>query len=331
MDRKQKILRHIDLSKGTGLEIGALSTPVVHKSDSKIFYADHMSTEELKKKYKNEPVELNDIVGVDFVVRGLSLKETIGDKKFDYVIASHVIEHIPDMIRWFQDIAQILKKDGVLSLVIPDKRFTFDITRRVSSLADVIGAYIDNLTRTSSSVMYDYLSEYRTDIFANEIRENELKDFSYKPRRYSADEVWELTKKNAAGRYYVDAHCFVFTPSSFFEIIKGLATKGLFDFEIVDFIDTAPGELEFYVTLRKVNKGFPLAKKLAGIPKFKKPSTKKQLRAQINEMNSNLELTKSQLETVQSQLQQVLSSKSWRITKPLREIAYRLKLRKFKG
>jgi hypothetical protein len=50
MNRKQTILQCIDLSKGKGLELGPLFSPVVTKDEAKIFYVDHMSTEDLKKK-----------------------------------------------------------------------------------------------------------------------------------------------------------------------------------------------------------------------------------------------------------------------------------------
>ncbi len=107
-----------------GLEIGALSNPILTKSEANIYYADHLSATDLREKYADEPVEQDKIVPVDYVLGDKSLKSTIGRRRFDYVLASHVIEHIPDIITWLQDVSSILKPDGVLSLVIPDKRFT---------------------------------------------------------------------------------------------------------------------------------------------------------------------------------------------------------------
>lgn len=318
MNRKEKITRNIDYKKSVGLEIGALSSPVLSKDEASIYYADHMSTEDLKKKYKSEPVILDDIVEVDYAIAGLTLRESITDNKFDYVIASHVIEHVPDMIRWLDDIATILKKDGVLSLVIPDKRFTFDITRKDSTIANVIGAYIDKHKRTDSATMYDYLTEYRNKIIASEINANELKDFSFKPRRYSDDDAWDLTMTNSTGKEYVDSHCYVFTPHSFFEIIKKLTSLNLIKFEVLDFIDTSPGELEFYVTLKKTNKK-NASDKLSLVPRIKKEMTKKELMKQINSYKKKNSELQNQNENFQKMYNNLLHSKSWKITSPLRK------------
>jgi len=121
-----------------------------------------MSVPDLKKKYAAESAEfLEQIVPVDYVLVNNSLKETVKGEKFDYVIASHVIEHVPDIVSWLKD-SIYLKPNGILSLVIPDKRYTFDITRDESSPADVMGAYIERHTKASTASVYDYLAEGRS-------------------------------------------------------------------------------------------------------------------------------------------------------------------------
>ena len=47
-------------------------------------------------------------------------------ERFAYIIASHVIEHLPDPIRFLRDCEALLEPGGVLSLAIPDKRVCFD-------------------------------------------------------------------------------------------------------------------------------------------------------------------------------------------------------------
>ena len=46
-------LAAIDVSAARGLEIGPLMNPRVRKGDGAVFYLDHVSTEELREKYKN--------------------------------------------------------------------------------------------------------------------------------------------------------------------------------------------------------------------------------------------------------------------------------------
>ena len=105
MDRTDKVLHDINLQEMKGLEIGPLQRPIVSKEISpQILYLDYLSTEDLKKKYEYAP-EKNQIVEVDYVIReGYSLNQVLEkDLPFDYIIASHVIEHVPNPISWFNE------------------------------------------------------------------------------------------------------------------------------------------------------------------------------------------------------------------------------------
>jgi SAM-dependent methyltransferase len=304
--RKERILSSIDAGKGTGLEIGALSTPILAKDEAHIFFADHMSTSGLREKYINEPVDLDKIVSVDYVLSDGSLASAVGGKKFDYVIASHVIEHIPNPVEWLGGIAEVLRPGGILSLVIPDKRYTFDITREDSTPADILGAYVDRHARAPSAVMYDYALEYRKAVIASDVAADPLADYSKNKRRYTEQEAWEMTLKNAAGKEYVDCHCHVFTPYSFMEILKVLINRGLFQFEVAKFYDTTPGEIEFFVSLKKVKNTSP-AQQLKTVPRLPKPVEVRELEIRI--------------EQLEQKLHEVLTSTSWRVTRPLRTVA----------
>jgi hypothetical protein len=52
---------------------------------------------------------------------------------------------------------------------------------------------------------------------------------------------------------YVDVHCSVFTPDSFLEIYEELARLGLMDFEIAYFATTERNDLQFFVSLRRMD------------------------------------------------------------------------------
>src|SRR5882672_8706238 len=92
-DLRSRALSGVDTSVGRGLEIGPLNRPLLPKSAGHIFYADHCSTEELRTKYAGNPdVPVNDICAVDFDLSRMRLSEADRDGKFDYVVASHVID-----------------------------------------------------------------------------------------------------------------------------------------------------------------------------------------------------------------------------------------------
>ncbi|MCY7273284.1 MAG: class I SAM-dependent methyltransferase [Phormidesmis sp. CAN_BIN44] len=72
-------------------------------------------------------MNLSKIVDVDYVWGEKSLIDLLEtEAPLDYVIASHVIEHVPDFIGWLSEVRGILKPGGILSLAIPDKRQCLD-------------------------------------------------------------------------------------------------------------------------------------------------------------------------------------------------------------
>ena len=127
MDRRARMLGSIALADSTGLEIGALHSPLVRRHESQIRYVDYASTAVLRENFRH-PGDPADIVEVDIVWGGRTLRECL-DAPVDYILASHVIEHVPDLIGWLLELREALKPGKVLGLAIPDRRHTFDIRR----------------------------------------------------------------------------------------------------------------------------------------------------------------------------------------------------------
>ncbi len=142
MSREEKILRHID-KNGYGIEIGPSHNPIAAKKDGyKTHIIDHMSREQLIVKYEDHSVNLHNIEEVDFVWKGERYSELTGKTQYyDWIIASHIIEHTPDFIGFLNDCDAILKDDGVISLVVPDKRYCFDHYRPITGISKIIDSH----------------------------------------------------------------------------------------------------------------------------------------------------------------------------------------------
>jgi hypothetical protein len=138
MERRDKLISGLDLRHGVGIEIGPLDRPAVTKQ------VDHADTASIRKKYQdNTEVNITSIVNVDAVWGSQTLQEAIGpDRNVDYIIASHVIEHVQDVITWLEELRAVLKPRGEVRLAVPDRRFTFDYLRRETTLADILNAYL---------------------------------------------------------------------------------------------------------------------------------------------------------------------------------------------
>jgi len=61
-----------------------------------------------------------------------------------------------------------------------------------------------------------------------------------------------------------DIHCFVYTPRSFTDLLRELIGLDLLPFEVAAFEKTQPGEIEFFLTLRKSNA--PAKDRAASVP-----------------------------------------------------------------
>jgi predicted SAM-dependent methyltransferase len=123
---------------GTGIEIGALNHPLYVPSTAQVKYVDRMSVTDLRTHYP----ELNtvNLVEVDIIDNGESLT-TITESSQDFVIANHFIEHCQNPIASLQSMLRVLKVGGVLYLAIPDKRYTFDCDRAVTSVEHILRDY----------------------------------------------------------------------------------------------------------------------------------------------------------------------------------------------
>ncbi|MDC1427930.1 class I SAM-dependent methyltransferase [Rhodospirillaceae bacterium] len=254
-----------------GLEIGPLNRPLVDKNSikGKIFYLDHLSTKDLKKKYRDDSsVDVEKIVDVDFVCEDGDLQRVLGTNKFDYIIASHVVEHIPDPIFWLQGLLAVLKPNGVIFLVVPDKRFTFDYKRPVTTFGTLLDSFFSKRRIPSISSVYDHYSS-ALNISAHDIWSGSLNEAELIPLATS-EIAWNSANKVHEEKKYYDVHVSIFTPWSFFQIIEGLVHTGLLYSEVAFFKDTEINSIEFYVGLKRCGLGNKEAKKfcLSSIPQL---------------------------------------------------------------
>jgi len=248
MHSKEKILKFINKQK-IGLEIGPSHNPAAPKKDGyNVHIVDHLSKSDLIRHYEKANVNLEAIEDVDFIWSGQSYKELTGKSKYyDYIIASHVIEHVPDFISFLNDCEEVLKDSGVLSLVVPDIRFCFDYFRPITGLSKIIDAYIlKNKLPTPGTVAEHLLYTVKN---SGNITWNSfpLKDnYSFLHSLEQAkDKMNEVIKNNS----YFDSHCWCFTPSSFRLLISDLYELGFIKYKEISYYPTEG--YEFYITLSK--------------------------------------------------------------------------------
>ena len=249
-DRISRLLDGLDLAGGSGLEIGPLTAPILRRPQHRVLYLDHVPTEQLRLTYALDPaVNVDAIVPVDIVWSGSSLRDALGSEvRFDHVVASHVVEHVPDLLTWLAEIETVLGPDGALRLIVPDRRFTMDIARRETVLADVLAAHLEKRTRPTPRDVIDFYGNYR-------VVERDVAWTGMEPPGDGAAiaEIGTamMHARSALAGAYCDAHCWVFTPNSFVHLMANLAAIGACGFLCARIVDTVPGEIDFFVHLRR--------------------------------------------------------------------------------
>ncbi|MBY0526477.1 MAG: class I SAM-dependent methyltransferase [Gemmataceae bacterium] len=120
--------------RGHGIEIGALNCPLFVPRGVQVTYIDRWDTTTLREQLRDHhDYSRRPLVPVDRVDDGETLA-TLPTESQDFVIANHFIEHVPDPIRTIRRHLDVLRPEGILFLAVPDRRWTFDRKRQVTSL-----------------------------------------------------------------------------------------------------------------------------------------------------------------------------------------------------
>jgi len=246
---RDKKVFHLLKEEGLGLEIGPSHNPIAPKSKGfNVHILDHASAAALRSKYQGHGVNLDNIEEVDFVWHGEPLQELIGKTgHYDWIIASHVIEHVPNFISYLQQCEALLKPSGILSLVIPDKRYCFDYFSSTSTTGNVLDAYAEKRMRPSHGQVFDHIANASKR--NNNIAWGEDGQGGADELVHTFTEAQEHWARSVSTQDYIDVHCWRFTPESFRLLISDLKGLGLIGLEIKAEFDTAG--CEFYMSLGK--------------------------------------------------------------------------------
>ena len=314
-----------------GLELGPSYRPTFSKSEGwNVKTLDHCDTPELKDKYLADPHTPNELVerieAVDFVWQGQPYLDIPGmDGDFDYVVACHVIEHQFDLIQFLNDIASVIKDQGLLLLAVPQRSLMFDSARPLSTLGDVVIAHKDKS-------LYDlkvYLDETSLRVNRNEIgcwigdyRNNPDSDLTF---NFTGKETNKLFQQ-LVGNYeppseYRDGHRWVFEPETLEYLISQLRAAGLTNLKVKE---RGHGfGCEFFLVLEKEQNNKIIIPDSELNPDGYLPSSvpavvyfKEEYESTKNKLNEAL----SSISRLNEEINGIYNSRSWKLTKPLRRL-----------
>jgi SAM-dependent methyltransferase len=115
---------------GSGIEIGGLNAPLGVSRHAQVRYVDRAPLSELRSHYPE--LETQELVEPDILDDGERLA-SLADAGQDFVIANHFLEHCQNPIGALENMFRVLAPGGIIFLTVPDKRFTFDRDRPVTT------------------------------------------------------------------------------------------------------------------------------------------------------------------------------------------------------
>lgn len=247
-ERSEEILRHIS-KEARGIEVGPWFAPMAPKREGfNCLTLDVFDGPTLRRRALEDPNIAPDqvplIEDVDLIGTSTEIAQLLAEKSalgtFDYVISSHNFEHLPNPIKFLRGCGEVLKPGGFVSMLIPDRRACFDHFRPNSRLSEWMEAYFEDRRQPTLAQQFDYASLHCLD------RGGDFKWEAVRKLRESYAD-W-LTRMDLTETPYRDAHCWMFTPSSFEALIIESMFLGLIPFEPVS-VSRTKGH-EFFVHLR---------------------------------------------------------------------------------
>lgn len=316
------------------LEFGPLNWPIVTKDKfPNAYYSDIRNSDDIKKLYTSNDylestgisIDINSIVDIDYVVKGTYQDSFKGIEKFDVVILGHVIEHIPNIIFFFQDVLNVLKKGSKLVIIYPDARYCFDHFRNGTTFIDAYDAYKKDKMNANSVFDFTY----------NVVHENSPKFFwndsnivNILPTNKFSDAIdaYEKAKNEIPPD---DVHFWPFSDYQFVKFLYDMDRAGLLQFEISEFHETQFDTQEFMIVLTPKENKIPNYSKYQEILTRISPVTKANAAIkEKQELVNRLAQSDKELNEAKNELESFYKSKKWRLLKKIAQAKHKAIRRK---
>jgi SAM-dependent methyltransferase/uncharacterized protein YbaR (Trm112 family) len=140
--------------------------------------------------------------------------------ELDFLCSSHVLEHVPDVIVALLEWWRVLRRGGLLYLIVPDRRFTFDRARQPTTRAHFLEDFRAGVTNADEEHIRDFIFGVDWNVMVPRVHpEGEA---------FHRRQHFELYAARARAGEPVDIHYHVFEPASLDGLLDGFGfTRGL--------------------------------------------------------------------------------------------------------
>lgn len=236
-----------------GIEIGPWFSPIAPKRDGyRTTVVDVQELEALRAQAGQRgiaPGKIANLEAVDVVGDASRILELIRGAgittRFGWIISSHNFEHLPDPIGFLTGCGELLEPDGVVGLVLPDKRFCFDRFQPHTTLGGMLRAR----ARHTDPLEPEWTKFQQKSLAARLVETDGQRRHAWSMEtdcpekimvindiRPAFQELGESLERGTAENFH--GHRWRFTPASFELLIHELRALGLVGLEIETICDT---------------------------------------------------------------------------------------------
>jgi len=144
---------------GSGIELGPGHHPFkLPFGAADVKYVDRWEPDENRRLFRELGAEGAGFPQPDIVANlDTDRLSAVADGSQDFVIASHIIEHVAEPLGQLADIHRVLRGDGAALILLPDRRYTFDRMREPTALPHLIDEHRARITEVSDEHIEDFL------------------------------------------------------------------------------------------------------------------------------------------------------------------------------
>lgn len=217
--------------RGKGIEIGALHNPLRVEEGVEVKYVDRLDVASLRRHYPE--LEKANLVPVDVIDDGEALS-SIQDSSLDFIIGNHMLEHCENPLGTIRNHLRKVKTNGILYYAIPDKRFTFDSRRDLTTFKHFVKDDQKGPQASRKEHFLDWaINVYRMRGHEAKIRADQLKEMGYSIHFHVWDNCSWLDFLLRSNKYLDSAFYIECFQINGIELIALLRKKGNVDEDIV--------------------------------------------------------------------------------------------------
>ena len=218
---------HAQVTNLAGLEVGAMHNRAPVPSACKMTYVDAAKGSDLLIMHPE--LQGSTIVEPD-IIDNVEKLSKLSDSSYDFVIASHLLEHAKNFLQALEALLRVTKRGGMVLVTLPNKCTTFDRMRLLTTTSHIVAEYED--PRKVAANQWEHFREWSIS--------------DAKGRSIDGAAVDKTASVFAKAKYHIHYHTF--TADSVIDVLS-VARKLLK--QRFDVILVAPSEHEIRVVIIK--------------------------------------------------------------------------------